>query len=715
MGRPSGTVTFLFTDIEGSTQLWEDHPEAMREALERHDTVVSGAIDAHGGYVFSTGGDGFAAAFQRAGDAAAAALEGQLGLAAEAWPDGVTIRVRMGLHTGEASERNDDYFGPALNRAARLMAAAHGGQVLSSSVTGSLISPHLPGGAGLKDLGEHRLRDLSEPDHLFQLVDPRLQGDFPPLRSLDSYPGNLPVQATGFIGRKKELVAVTKALGAARVVTLCGVGGVGKTRLALQAAAETVLVYPDGVWLAELAAVSDPDGVDESIASALGVQPRPGTPALKCVLDYIRGKQLLIVLDNCEHILGAVARFVDVGVRESRGLQVLATSREGLAVPGESVITVPSLQLPGTEASPEESLESESSLLFVDRARESNSDFVVGPEDAADIADVCRRLDGIPLAIELAAARSNSMTPAEITAHLDQRFKLLTRGRRTASTRQQTLRNTIDWSYELLENPERQVFRRLAVFAGEFGLEAAESVVPGDGVESFDALDLLGRLVEKSLVVAESVSGSTRFRLLETIRDYAWERLEEAAELDGAGERHARYFLAFAERADAGLESPDETVWRRRVERELENLRAGLRWFISTGDADSALAEVYALSNVGSLSHLPFGMLALEVADMPAAADNPLRAAAFGCVAMTFAEQGELQESITYADKADALLASLGHPGIDKIRCRVRGCVTTPVAYQGDAERLLTLCVKGLDDARRSNDKFEELQSLVLL
>ncbi len=585
-------MTFLFTDIEGSTQLWEDHPEAMRQALERHDATVSGAIDAHGGYVFSTGGDGFAAAFQRAGDAVAAAAEGQLGLAAETWPDGVTIRVRMGLHTGEALERDGDYFGPALNRAARLMAAAHGGQVLSSSVSGSLIAGHLPSGASLRDLGEHRLRDLSEPERLFQLTDPRLPGDFPPLRSLDSYPGNLPFQATGFIGRKKELVAVTKALEGARVVTLCGVGGVGKTRLALQVAAETVFVYPHGVWLVELAAVSDPDGVDESIASALRVQPRPGTPVLKGVLDYIRDKQLLIVLDNCEHLLGAVARFVDVGVRESRGLRVLATSREGLAVPGESVITVPSLQLPGNEASPGVSLESESSLLFVDRARESNSGFVAGLEEAADIADVCRRLDGIPLAIELAAARSNSMTPAEITGHLDQRFKLLTRGRRTASTRQQTLRNTIDWSYELLEDPERQVFRRLAVFAGEFGLEAAESVVSGDGVENFDVLDLLGRLVEKSLVLAENVSGATRFRLLETIRDYAWERLQEAAELDGIAERHAQYFLAFAQRADAGLESPDETLWRSRVEQELENLRAALRWFISTGDADSALAEV---------------------------------------------------------------------------------------------------------------------------
>ena len=463
MGRPSGTVTFLFTDIEGSTPLWEEHPETMRAALERHDAVVSGAISAHGGYVFSTGGDGFAAAFERAGDALAAAAESQLGLVAEAWSEGVTIRVRMGLHIGEASERDGDYFGPALNRAARLMAAAHGGQVLCSAVTGSLVSAHLPSGAGLRDLGEHGLRDLSDPVRLFQLVDPRLPDNFPPLRSLDSYPGNLPVQGTGFIGRGQELVTVTKALEGARVVTLCGVGGVGKTRLAIQAAAETVFVYPHGVWLVELAAVSDPEVVDETIASALGVQPRPGTPVLKSVLDFMRDKQLALVLDNCEHLLGAVARFVEAGLKESRGLRVLATSREGLAVPGECVITVPSLQLAGAEASPEESLETESSMLFLDRAREANSAFVAGPDDASAIADVCRRLDGIPLAIELAAARSGSMTPAEVTAHLDQRFKLLTRGRRTAMTRQQTLRNTIDWSYELLEIAERQVFRRLAV------------------------------------------------------------------------------------------------------------------------------------------------------------------------------------------------------------------------------------------------------------
>lgn len=308
------------------------------------------------------------------------------------------------------------------------------------------------------------------------------------------------------------------------------------------------------------------------------------------------------------------------------------------------------------------------------------------------------------------------MTPAEITAHLSQRFKLLTRGRRTASTRQQTLRNTIDWSYELLENPERQVFRRLAVFAGEFGLEAAESVVPDDGVETFDVVDLLGRLVEKSLVLAESVSGSTRYRLLETMRDYAWERLEEAGELDDVAGRHAQYFLGFARRADPGLESPDETLWRSRVEQELENLRTALRWFISTGDAESALAEIYAFANVGSLNYMPFGMLALEASDLPAATDHPLRAVALSCVAMSLAQEGHLQESITYVDRADSALAALEDtPESYKIRCRIRGCITTPVAYEGDSERLLTLSVNGLRDARRSNDKLEEMRSLIMM
>ncbi|HUA96508.1 MAG TPA: adenylate/guanylate cyclase domain-containing protein [Acidimicrobiales bacterium] len=716
VGRPSGTVTFLFTDIEGSTALWETQPDAMRDALVRHDTILAGAVADHGGYVFSTGGDGLAAAFERAGDALSAATDGQLGLAAEPWPEPADIRVRMGLHTGEALERDGDYFGPALNRAARIMAAGHGGQVLCSAVTAALVSGSLPDGAALVDLGPHRLRDLSEPERLFQLVHPGLPDDFPLLRTLDTLPGNLPHQVTAFIGREEELREVAKGLEVARVVTLCGVGGVGKTRLALQVAAETLPRYGHGAWMVELAPVSGADSVDEVIASALGVQSRPGIRVRQGVVDFLRDKTLLLLLDNCEHLLTAVAQFVDTAVREAPGLRVLATSREGLAVAGERLVSVPSLGLPDVGAHPEGVLESDAVRLFVDRAMESSSGFVAGSDEAASMAELCRRLDGIPLAIELAAARVAVMTPQEITVHLDQRFKLLTRGRRTAETRQQTLRNTIDWSYELLSDEERRVLRRLAVFAGDFGLAAAEAIAAGDGMKGFDVLDLLARLVEKSLVVAEGVSGETRYRLLETMRHYARERLEEAGEVDPVSEGHARYFLDFAKKAEAGLGSPQETVWRERVERELENLRAGLRWFITSDDTDSALAEIYALADVGSLSFMPFGMLVIEAAEMPAAAAHPLRAAALGCACMSLAQQGALDEMGAYLDETERLLADVGTaPERVKFRCRVRACLTTPVAYQQEQEHFISLARDGLADARAIGDRFEEMRALILL
>lgn len=714
--RPSGTVTFLFTDVEGSTARWEAQPGAMRDALQRHDAILAGVVAAHGGYVFSTGGDGLAAAFERAGDAVSAATEGQLGLVAEPWPEPADLRVRMGLHTGEAFERGGDYFGPALNRTARIMAAGHGGQVLCSAVTAALVRGALPEGAALTDLGSHRLRDLSEPERLFQLVHPGLREDFPHLRTLDALPGNLPSQVTGFIGRDDELAKVAKTLEGARVVTLCGVGGVGKTRLALQVAAETVPRYEHGAWMVELAPVSSAGSVEGVIASALGVQPRPGTPVQRGVVDYLRDKSLLLLLDNCEHLLTPVAQFVDTAVREAPGLRVLATSREGLAVAGERIVSVPSLRLPDVGAQVPGVLESESVRLFVDRAMESSAGFVGGSEEAAAMAELCRRLDGIPLAIELAAARVAVMTPREITVHLDQRFKLLTRGRRTAETRQQTLRNTIDWSYDLLPDEERRVLRRLAVFAGDFGLAPAETIVAGDGVETFDVLDLMARLVEKSLVVAEGASGQTRYRLLETMRDYAWEKLTEAGEVDAVAERHAQCYLGFTQEASARLESPDETAWRKEVERDVENLRAALRWFIVAGDADSALTEIYALSNFGALIDMPFGGLAREAAEMAGAAGHRLRAAALGAVAMTLAQQGDIEEAGDFVDAADSLLVDLGEvPDGAKIRCRARSCITTPIAYLGDQERLVALARAQLADARSIGDRYEEMRSLVLL
>ena len=509
-------MTFLFTDVEGSTRLWEHDRESMRDALERHDRVLRAAITAHGGVVFATGGDGFAVAFARAADALAAAVAAQAELAAG---DGaVPIRVRMGVHTGEALEREGDYFGPAVNRAARLMAAAHGGQVLCSAISAGLAAESLPEGCALLDLGVHRLRDLSAPEHVHQLAVDGSREEFPAIRSLDAFPSNLPVLATGFVGRDHDLREVLKTLVEARVVTLTGVGGVGKTRLALQAAAEALPRFRDGAWLVDLGGVGSPDAVPGSVASALGVQAAPGTSVAASIESFVRSKQLLLLLDNCEHLLAPVAKLVEWIVQGAPDVRVLATSREGLGVMGEFLRAVPPLDVPAP-GNPVDMIASASSVrLFVERAQQASTTFEFGFDQAEPIAELCRRLDGIPLAIELAAARVPAMTPAEITAHLDRRFRLLTGGRRSAVSRHQTLRNTIDWSYQLLERDEQGVLDRLAVFAGSFDLAAAEAVAAEGVVDRLDVLDLLARLVAKSLLAAEPRGITTRYRLLDRSR-----------------------------------------------------------------------------------------------------------------------------------------------------------------------------------------------------
>jgi predicted ATPase len=583
-------------------------------------------------------------------------------------------------------------------------------------VTASLAVGHAPDGSVLRDLGEHRLRDLSEPERVFQLVHPDLHDTFPPLRSLNSYPGNLPIQPTAFVGRDAELTEMTKALEDSRVVTLCGVGGVGKTRLALQVAAEVVPRFRDGAWLVELGGVGSADTFDEAVGSALGVQQRPGTTLADSILDYLRAKTLLLVLDNCEHLLNAAARFVDTAVKAAPALRVLATSREGLAVAGERVATVPSLELPEPGMTAEALRSTEAVQLFVERARESNSEFAWSTDDAPAVAELCRRLDGIPLAIELAAARVRAMTPTEITAHLDRRFKLLTRGRRTAVTRHQTLRNTLDWSYDLLDDQERLVLRRLAVFAGGFDLDAAEAVVAGEDLDTFEVLDLLVRLVEKSLVVAERRSGVTRYRLLETIRDYAWDRLEESSEVDNVAGRHAAHFVAFAVQSGVGLPGRDEMLWRDRVEQDLDNLRAAVAWTIATDNVDMALTAVNALTNFGSLRTPPFGMLAEEVTHMPGATEHPLVAVALASVCMTLTQHGDLERAWVFADAAKEAADSLPEsPQRAKIRCTIRSGVSTAIAYQGDVARLIAIAREAVADGRAIGDQFEIAQALVLL
>jgi class 3 adenylate cyclase len=453
---PAGTVTFLFTDIEGSTRLWDEHADAMKDALARHDAILREAVESRGGSIVKTTGDGLHAAFATAEDGIGAAVAAQSALGVESWGSTGPLRVRMSLHTGTAELRDGDYYGAAINRAARLMAIGHGGQVLLSTVTADLVGDVMRAGYALVDLGEHRLRDLSRPEHVFQLNAPGLPAEFPPLRSVDARPGNLPRQVTTFVGRETELALLTRALGERALVTLTGVGGVGKTRLALQAAGEMAGAFGDGEWLCELAPVTDSDAVWDTLAASLGVRPSPGRSMSETLLEYLALKRLLLVLDNCEHLLLAAARVVDTIAQRCPHVVVLATSREGLGIAGEQMVAVPSLDLPAADASLDALSRTDAVRLFVDRARDAKSGFTLTEENSTAVAQLCRRLDGIPLALELAAARVRSLTPDDLVERLDQRFKLLTRGSRAALERHQTLRNTIDWSYDLLDAAEHE-------------------------------------------------------------------------------------------------------------------------------------------------------------------------------------------------------------------------------------------------------------------
>lgn len=584
---PTGTVTFLFTDIEGSTKLWEEHPEQMRLALARHDALLRDAVVSHGGTIFKSTGDGCAAAFPTAPDALLAVLAAQQALAHEAWPESVQIRVRMALHTGAAELRDGDYFGPPLNRAARLLSAAHGGQVLLSEATQELTRDTLPTGASLKSLGEHRLRDLARPEQVFQLLHPDLPANFPPLRSLDNpqMPNNLPQQVTSFIGREKEMAEVKALLKETRLLTLTGSGGCGKSRLSLQVAADVLEEYAGGVWLVELAPLADPALVPQAVASVLGVKEEAGKSLIESLSDALKPKNLIVVLDNCEHLLEACARLVEALGRSCPHVKVLASSREGLGVPGEQTYRVPSLSLPDPKQkeTPESLSQYEAVRLFIERARLAQPEFTVTNQNTPALAQVCYRLDGIPLALELAAARVRSLSVEEINTRLDNRFRLLTGGSRTALPRQQTLRALIDWSYDLLTEPEKILLRRLSVFSGGWSLEAAEQVCAGEDpsggtIEDWEVLDLLTGLVDKSLALAETQEGHTRYRLLETVRQYARDRLLESGEGEAVRDRHRDYFVAFSEKALQFFNGPQQAFWYAQLDPEHDNLRAVLEW-----------------------------------------------------------------------------------------------------------------------------------------
>jgi predicted ATPase/class 3 adenylate cyclase len=582
--RPTGTVTFLFSDVEGSTVRWEGAPDAMAAALARHDALMRAAFEAHGAYVFKTVGDAFCAAFAASPHAMAAALEAQRALAAEDFSAVGGMRVRMALHAGRSDERDGDYFGPTVNRVARLLAIGHGGQVLVSGVAAHLLQGEMPPETSLRDLGEHRLKDLAQHEHVYQLLAPDLPETFPALLSLNYLSNNLPAQLTSFVGREMVVAEIKALLQQHRLVTLVGTGGAGKTRCAIQVGAELVDGSGDGVWLAELAPISDPSLVAGVIARALSVQESPNRPMLDTLLAYLKRKRLLLILDNCEHVIEEARHVVAAILHACPDVHILATSREGLNSAGEQLYRMPSLSVPsvGQTISPQDVLTFGAPLLFVDRAFSVENRFVLNAENAPHVAELCRRLDGIPLAIELAAARVKVLSPKELAQKLGERFRVLTGGDRSVLPRHQTMRALIDWSYDLLSDDERTLFRKLSIFAGAFTLESATAVC-GDGeIDELVVLDLLSSLVDKSLVQAEPVGSRTRYRLLESTRQYAREKLNQSGAYDAVARAHATAYLALAEELGAALETMPDRAWDAWAEPELENIRAALEWTLVT-------------------------------------------------------------------------------------------------------------------------------------
>ncbi|MGO9101356.1 MAG: ATP-binding protein, partial [Mycobacterium sp.] len=675
-GPPSGVVTFLFTDVEGSTRRWEADADSMRVALAAHDEVLRAAIDAHGGSMFKHTGDGVCAAFSSPRAAVDAAIAGQRKL---------ELPVRMGIATGEAELREGDYFGAVLNRAARVMAAGHGGQILLAESTAGLLS-----GVDLVDLGPRRLRDLPTAVGVFQVRATGLRTEFPALRALDASPGNLRAATTSFIGRESEVAELHAAVKAHRLVTLTGVGGVGKTRLALEVAARLADEFPDGVWFFELAAVTDPAAVPDAVAAVLGITQQPGKTVTESVASALEGRSRLLVFDNCEHVVDSVADLVEAILAASATVTILATSREGLGVSEEWLWRVPSLDVnSGTESA--------AVNLFVDRAQSVVSDFSLAPPGEADaVVEICRRLDGIPLAIELAASRMASMTASEVRDRLDQRFRLLVGSRRGLS-RHQTLRHAVAWSYDLLDDTEKTLLERCSVFAGGFDLQSACAVMGSD--DDFATLDLLDALVRKSLLVADRSAGRTRFAMLETIRQFAEEQLVASGEADEARTAHARYFAGREADILALWDSPRQRAAYDWFTIELANLRTAFRWAADRGDLDVAAAIATYVGWLGGLVQTSEPVAWAEELIEPArAVDHPRLAFLYVIASFCYAT-GRIDAAVRYCDAGQIVLGR----SRDAPPFGIEGVLGAVYLVIGQPERLAELCRAQLARRRDTN------------
>ncbi len=597
---PTGTVTFLFTDVEGSTKLWERNPESMRVALARHDAILREAIEGRGGFVFKTVGDAFCSAFPTALDALESALTAQRALFSQDWGGEIgSLKARMALHTGAAEERDGDFFGPPVNRVARLLSAGHGGQVLLSLPTQQLVRDRLPAEVHLRDLGQRRLKDLSRPERIFQLRTPNLPSEFPPLKTLERFPNNLPLPPTPLIGREGEVEGVCRRLRSTEVrcLTLTGPGGTGKSRVSLQAAAELADEYEDGVFFVALAAIVDPALVVTTIARTLGLTEASNRPPDEMLKTYLRDRHTLLVLDNFEHVLDAAPPVGEV-LSSAPNVKVLATSRIPLRLYGEYEFPISPLSLPDLRALPtvEHLTEYEAVRLFVERARAVKPGFSLTEENARVVAEICTRLDGLPLAVELAAARIKLLPPEALLSRLGNRLKLLTGGARNLPERQRTLRNAIKWSYEMLDKGEKTLFARLAVFTGGSTLEAIEAVCEAEGDLPLDALEGTSSLLDKSMLgQEEGQGGEPRYVMLETIHEFALQKLEESGQAEAMECAHVEYYLALAERAELRLWGPEDAAWLERLEQEHDNMRAALSWALDHEESNLALRLSAAL------------------------------------------------------------------------------------------------------------------------
>lgn len=694
--RPSGTVTFLFSDIEGSTSRWEQNRDAMAAALARHDILMRRSLEAHRAYIFKTVGDAFCAAFAMAPDAIAAALDAQRTLAAEDFSAINGLRVRMALHTGIADERDGDYFGPTVNRVARLLAIGHGGQVLISSASAELLQSEMPKQSSLHDLGAHQLKDLARPEHVYQLTAPGLQESFPPLRSLDRISNNLPPQLTSFVGRDAVVSDIKTLIAHHRLVTLTGTGGAGKTRCAIQVGTELLDASGEGVWLAELAPISDPALLASVVAQSLNVQEQPNSPILDTLLAYLKRKRLLLILDNCEHVIDEARHVAGAILHDCPEVRILGTSREPLSISGEATYRMPSLAIPEKP----ETLFSEGAArygavqLFVDRAVLSNDRFTFTKENAPHVTEICRRLDGIPLAIELAAARVKVLSLQQLAQKLDERFRVLTGGDRGALPRHRTMRALIDWSYDLLSNDERALFRKLSIFAGGFTLQTASAVCRDERIDDSAVLDLLSSLVDKSLVQVEAVETGTRYQLLESTRQYAREKLRESGEESGAARAHAGAFVALAEQFDRDFERPQMHAWFAHVQPELENMRSALAWAFSEHGDILVGQQLAGAPRFGWLRFaLPEGRHWVRLALSTVDAATPAAVEAKLYLAEALLNAGFMEHKASYA-AAEKALARYRSVADDPLAIAyARRCAGSALVYLGrvaEGERLLT-------------------------